>query len=164
MSTLPPTSVSGATPLTVPPPARCPVVPGATSWTSLLADTAWGMSGLGRRRVRVRQRSVGAPREGLRLVVQSYREEDVVAGRPTAYARPLASAQRGVSSEELEGGLMLDLVHFGFEAAEDEVVVIAWAEEGEPDLDFDGLEARPPRAGRLAAVEPLQRAHRHAAL
>jgi len=154
MSTLlPPDSVSAA-PLSVPPPARCPVLSGASSWTSLLADTAWGMSGLGRRRVRVRQRQQGAPRETLRLVVQSYREHDVVAGRPTPYARPLASTQRGVSSEQLKGGVLLDLVHFGIEP-DDDVVVIAWAEEGEPDLDFDGLEARPPRAARLAAVEPL---------
>jgi hypothetical protein len=152
MSSLPPSSLSGATPLTVPPPARCPALPASTSWTALLADTAWGMSRLGRRRVRVKQRSLGAPREGLRVVVQSYRECDVVAGRPTPYARPLASAQRGVSSEELKGGVLLDLVHFEDEA--DDVVVIAWTEEGEPDLDFDGLEARPPRAGRLAACEP----------
>jgi hypothetical protein len=48
---------------------------------------------------------------------------------------------------------MLDLVHF--DAEDEHVVVIAWAEEGEPDLDFDGLEARPPRGSRLAAVEPL---------
>src|SRR5262245_41131302 len=155
MSSLPPDSVNGAAPLSVPPPARCPVLSGASSWTSLLADTAWGMSGLGRRRVRVRQRQAGAPREALRLVVQSYREQDVVAGRPTAYARPLASTQRGVSSEELRGGVLLDLVHFGMEPEDDDVVVIAWAEEGEPDLDFDGLEARPPRAARLAAVEAL---------
>jgi hypothetical protein len=153
MSTLPPSSLSGAAPLSVPPPARCPALSGATSWTALLADTSWGMAGLGRRRVRVRQRSVGAPREALRLVVQSYRESDVVAGRPVSYARPLSSAQRGVTSEELKGGVLLDLVHF--EAEDDHVVVIAWAEDGEPDLDFDGLEARPPRAGRLAAVEPL---------
>jgi hypothetical protein len=152
-TTMPPSAVTGAAPLTVPPPARCPVIAGASSWTSLLADTAWGLSGLGRRRVRVRQRTVGKPVEGLRLVVQSYRESDVVAGRPTPYARPLASAQRGVSSDELKGGVLLDLVHFELEADDTQVVVIAWAEEGEPDLDFDGLEARPPRAGRLAAVE-----------
>jgi hypothetical protein len=113
------------------------------------------MAGLGRRRVRVRQRAHGAPRELLRLVVQSYRERDVVAGRPTPYARPLASAQRGVTSDELMRGVSLDLVHFELEDESDSVVVIAWAEEGEPDLDFDGLEARPPRGGRLAAVEPL---------
>jgi hypothetical protein len=86
------------------------------------------------------------------LVVQSYRECDVVAGRPAPYARPLSSAQRSVTSEELLGGVLLDLVHF--EADDEHVVVIAWSEEGEPDLDFDGLEARPPRAIRLAAVEP----------
>src|SRR4051794_19676280 len=126
MSTLPPSALSGAAPLSVPPPARCPALPGAMSWTALLADTAWGMAGLGRRRVRVRQRSLGAPREALRLVVQSYRECEVVAGRPTPYARPLSSAQRGVSSEELKGGVLLDLVHF--DADDDHVVVIAWAE------------------------------------
>ena len=153
MSSLPPSALSSATPLTVPPPARCPVLSEATSWTALLADTAWGMTGLERRRVRVKQRSQGAPREALRLVVQSYRESDVVAGRPTPYARPLASAQRGVSSEELKGGVLLDLVQFDDDA--EDVVVIAWVEDGEPDLDFDGLEARPPRACRLAAVEPF---------
>jgi hypothetical protein len=119
----------------------------------LLADTSWGLSGLGRRRVRVRQPHQGGAREGLRLVVQSYRERDVIAGRPAAYARPLASAQRAVSTDQLKGGVQLDLVQF--ENDDDDVVVIAWAEEGEPDLDYDGLEARPPRAGRLAAVEPL---------
>jgi hypothetical protein len=76
-----------------------------------------------------------------------------VAGRPTAYARPLASTQRTVSSDQLRGGIQLDLVHF--ESDDDDVVVIAWAEEGDADLDFDGLEARPPRAAALAAVEPL---------
>ena len=76
--------------------------------------------------------------------MQSYRERDVVAGRPTPYARPLASAQRSVSSDQLTGGIQLDLVQF--ESDDEDVVVIAWAEEGEPDLDFDGLEARPPRA------------------
>jgi hypothetical protein len=51
--------------------------------------------------------------------------------------------------------VQLDLVHFEAEDEDEDVVVIAWAEEGEPDLDYDGLEARPPRAARLAAVEPL---------
>jgi hypothetical protein len=152
MSTLPP-SLSIVPPVNVPMAARCPSLRGDGSWTALLADTSWGLSGLGRRRVRVRQRNQGHAREGLRLVVQSYRERDVVAGRPTPYARPLASAQRGVSSDQLTGGVQLDLVQF--ESDDDDVVVIAWAEEGEPDLDYDGLEARPPRAARLAAVESL---------
>ena len=153
MSTLPPTSLSSFPPAAMPVAVRCPALPGDMSWTALLADTSSGLSGLGRRRVRVRQRNQGGARDGLRLVVQSYRECDVVAGRPAPYARPLASAQRGVSSEQLTGGVQLDLVHF--EDEDEDVVVIAWAEEGEPDLDYDGLEARPPRAARLAAVEPL---------
>jgi hypothetical protein len=152
MSTLPPPSLS-IVPIAVPSPARCPSLPPDASWTALLADTSWELSGLGRRRVRVRQ---GGHRgaEGLRLVVQSYREQDVVAGRPAPYARPLASTQRTVSSDQLRGGVQLDLVHFESDHRDD-VVVIAWAEEGEADLDFDGLEARPPRAAALAAVEPL---------
>jgi hypothetical protein len=157
MSSLPPNASSSVAPLSVPPPARCPALPGAMSWTALLADTAWGMAGLGRRRVCVRQRPRGAARDAIRLVVQSYRERDVVVGRPTPYARPLASAQRGVTTEQLASGVLLDLVHFEHSgvALDDDVVVIAWAEEGEPDLDFDGLEARPPRGGRLAVVEAL---------
>jgi len=159
MSTVPPTA-SGSIPPPNPLAARCPALSDAASWTALLADTAGGLSGLGRHRVRVRQpvsaagahlRSATA--EGLRLVVQSYRERDVKAGRPLAYARPLSSAQRAVSADQLRFGVQLDLVHF--EDHEEDVVVIAWAEEGEPDLDFDGLEARPPRSARWAAVEPL---------
>ena len=90
-------------------------------------------------------------------MVQSYRERDVLAGRPVPYARPLASTQRAVSADQLRFGVQLDLVHFedAEDAEADEVVVIAWAEVGEPDLDFDGLEARPPRSARWAAVEPL---------
>src|SRR5262249_21249258 len=115
-----------------------------------------GLTGLGRRRVRVRQHpSANAP-EGLRLVVQSYRERDVSAGRPHAYARPLASAQRAVSADQLRFGVQLDLVHFEqHDEHDEEVIVIAWAEEGDPDLAFDGREPRPPRSARWAAVEPL---------
>ena len=123
------------------------------SWTALLADTSWGLGSLDRRRVRVRHPQGGKSGEALRLVVQSYREHDVVAGRPTAYARPLASAQRAVSTDQLRGGIQLDLVHFDGEG--DDVVVIAWTEEGDADLDFDGLEARPSRGSHLAAVEAL---------
>lgn len=86
--------------------------------------------------------------------MQSYRERDVSAGRPLAYARPLSSAQRAVSPDQLRYGIQLDLVHFE-DQDDDDVVVIAWAEEGEPDLDFDGLEARPPRSARWASVEAL---------
>jgi len=154
MSTLPPTSPSSVPPLPIPMAARCPALTADASWTALLADTSSGLRGLERRRVRVRQPlSTNAP-EGFRLVVQSYREREVIAGRPASYARPLASAQRAVSADQLRYGVQLDLMHFEGDEDED-VVVIAWAEEGEPDLDYDGLEARPPRSARWAAVEPL---------
>jgi hypothetical protein len=156
MSSMPPSA-----PGSIPPPnhlaARCPALSDTASWTALLADTSDSLNGLGRRRVRVRQpvghRASVSSHEGLRLVVQSYRERDVAAGRPLSYARPLASAQRAVSQDQLRFGVQLDLVHF--EDDDDDVVVIAWSEEGEPDLDFDGLEVRPPRSARWAAVEPL---------
>jgi hypothetical protein len=153
MSTVPPSRASLVPSFAIPAAARCPSLPAGASWTALLADTSWGLSGLGRRRVRVRQRPASSASEALRLVVQSYRERDVIAGRPGPYARPLASAQRAVSRDQLMHGIQLDLVHFEDHA--DDVVVIAWAEEGEADLDYDGLEARPPRAAALAAVEPL---------
>jgi hypothetical protein len=152
MSTLPPRSPSTYPPVA----ARCPALPADMSWTSLLADTSVGLGGLERRRVRVRQPVSGAP-EGLRLVVQSYRERDVIAGRPLSHARPLAAAQRTVSADQLSYGVQLDLMHFEpGDDQEEDVVVIAWAEEGAPDLDYDGLEARPPRSARWAAVEPLR--------
>jgi hypothetical protein len=66
----------------------------------------------------------------------------------------VASTQRAVSVEELDDGVQLDLVHF--DADEEEITVIAWAEEGQPDLDYDGLEARPPIDARLATVAPLR--------
>jgi hypothetical protein len=152
MSSLPPASLS-LPPSRLPAPARYRALPGDASWTALLADTTWGMSGLARHRVRVRQAFTTPPPEGLRLVVQSYRPADVASGRPSAYARPLASAQRAVSHEELSSGVQLDLVHFG--DWDDEPLVIAWTEAGEPDLDYDGLEARPPASVRLARVDAL---------
>ena len=152
MSTVPPTA-SGSIPPPNPLAARCPALSDAASWTWLLAVTEWGLSGLGRSRVRVHQRVTHTSPEGLRLVVQSYRECDVIAGRPRPYARPLASAQRSVSSDQLHFGVQLDLVNF--EGDDDDVVVIAWMEDGDSDLDFDGLQARPPRSARWAAVEPL---------
>jgi hypothetical protein len=153
MSTLPPTAPSSVPPLSIPVAARCPALLADSSWTALLADTSSGLRGLARRRVRVRQPASSSAPEGLRLVVQSYREREVIAGRPASYARPLASAQRAVSADQLRYGVQLDLMQF--ESGDEDVVVIAWAEEGEPDLDYDGLQARPPRSARWAAVEPL---------
>lgn len=131
--------------------ARFPSLPADSSWTALLAATEWGVSSLGRRHVCIRHRLV--PSEGLhRLVVQCYRESDTFDGRPGRYARPLGSAQRSVSALELARGVQVDLVHFESED-EDDVVVVAWVEPGDTELEYDGLAARPGEDTILAHVE-----------
>jgi len=83
--------------------------------------------------------------ERFRLIVQSY-EAGAVGddGYPAADARPLASTQLSVSSEELHRGVSVDVLHVGAgEMPEKGRVVVAWAEPGQPDLEFDGLMARP---------------------
>lgn len=150
MTTLapPPPSLSAA-----PPPlsTRFPSLPADSSWTALLAATEWGVNRLGRQQVWVRHRVV--PTEGwLRLIVQCYREADLVEGRPGRYARPLGSAQRTVSAVELARGVRVDVVHFESEDDAD-VAVIAWAEPGDAELEYDGLELRPSAETPLAAVE-----------
>jgi hypothetical protein len=149
MSSLPPPA--SLTPSGTALSARFPSLPADSSWTALLAATAWGVSSLGRRHVCVRQR-LAAGEAPLRLVVQCYRESDTFDGRPGRYARPLGSAQRSVSATELTRGVQVDLVHFESEDADD-VVVVAWVEPGEPDLEYDGLEARPSADTELARVE-----------
>ena len=69
-------------------------VHGAESWTSLVATTM-GLDSLGRLRIVVRAKSVGLERG--RLVVQAF-------AKAGTEARPLASAQRAVSREQLLGG------------------------------------------------------------
>lgn len=61
-----------------------------------------------------------------------------------AHARPLASAQRSVTPEELARGVAVDVVDVG-EAANDSAVIVAWLERGSADLDFDARRARPSR-------------------
>ncbi|MFZ5895914.1 MAG: hypothetical protein ACOY0T_32965 [Myxococcota bacterium] len=118
---------------------------GAGSWMALVAATTIGLSAVQRVRAAV---TVGS-RESLpsvsgeyRLIVQSYSASNVVDGRPLAHARPLASAQRSVTPEELARGVDVDVVDVG-EPANDSAVIVAWLERGSADLDFDGRRARP---------------------
>lgn len=120
---------------------------GTGSWMALVAATTIGLSAVQRVRAEV---SVG-PRDALpkvsgeyRLVVQSYSASNIVDGRPLAHARPLASAQRAVTPEELANGVAVDVVDVG-EPANDSAVIVAWLERGSADLDFDGRRARPSR-------------------
>jgi hypothetical protein len=88
-----------------------------------------------------------------RLVVQSYARGSVPAGNlPGLRQKPLASAQRSVTAEELSRGVAVDVVRVG-EQADPSHVIVAWIEQGEADLEFDGAEARPQRATLYGASE-----------
>jgi len=92
-----------------------------------------------------------------RLIVQVYPRRAVVGGRVQAWARPTASAQRAVTREDLAGGIPVGLVNFGRASADahDQGVVVAWLEDGAPDLDLDGIDAR-PRTGAPWAVAAMR--------
>jgi hypothetical protein len=94
-----------------------------------------------------------------RLIVQSYSPANIVDGVPRAHARPLASAQRSVTAEELSQGVAVDVVELGGHDT-DSPVLVAWLERGAADLDFDGRRARPRRdAFRGVASAKSEQAH-----
>jgi hypothetical protein len=71
--------------------------------------------------------------EGMRLVVQTYDAEE---------GRALGAIQRVVTPAELARGLSVDIPHM---PSAEEPYVVAWVERGAPDLEHDGLDARPKR-------------------
>jgi hypothetical protein len=82
--------------------------------------------------------------EQLRLVVQSYSASSVDAdGVPVRGARPLGSMQRAVSSDELQDGLVVQVVQLDEASQARDAIVVAWVEKGEPNLEFDARTARP---------------------
>jgi hypothetical protein len=107
----------------------------AGSWLALLAAATLG-DGASTVHAEVRADSV---RDGAyRLVVQSYDRADA--------ARPVGSVQRAVTADELRNGVHVNLVELrGSQAARGAAapVIVAWIEAGEPNLEFDGLTARP---------------------
>jgi hypothetical protein len=113
------------------------------SWMSLLAATSLGITGADWVRTRI---SAGEDLgDGdLRLIVQSYRK-DKLDGQdlPQAYAEPLASTQRSITAEELKKGINVSLLQMPVADPDADSVVVAWVEQGVPNLDFDALEARP---------------------
>ena len=115
----------------------------ALSWTSLVATTL-GLDDFGR--VRVIVRADVAELEGCHLVVQCYTSDSIRGGLPAAHERPLAAAQRAIDSEQLRRGVEVVLVHSGIPLDDQGCVVVAWVESGVPDLDYDGLRARPAGA------------------
>ena len=100
-----------------------------SSWMSLLSELTLG-AGAGTVHARVRAHAP-AWRDPLRLIVQAY-----------AARRPIGSVQRSVTPAELQQGVNVEVPHL---AARDEPRVVAWVERGAPDLENDGLTARPAR-------------------
>ncbi len=132
---------------------------GVGSWTSFLAATTLGVTGAST----VRAEVIAADAEltegrDYRLVVQSY-DGPASGSRSAGRSRPVASTQRSVTAAELRRGVRVDLLELRHAATEpvctsrtsDDAargslaknLVIAWVEEGKPDLEYDARRARP---------------------
>jgi hypothetical protein len=129
----------------------------AGSWIALVAATTLG-DAAGAVRAEVRAQGLSEGRV-YRLVVQSF--ERGTSDGPERNARPIGSAQRAVTADELRHGVHVSLLELRHDAASDATpakpVVMAWIEAGEPDLEFDGRTAR-PQPGSVYGVarrEPL---------
>lgn len=118
----------------------------SASWMALVAATTLGLGDFGHLRAEISGDASAAPEggapSGYRLVVQAYSPDSIDGDLPTARAKPLSSVQRAVTSAELQRGLSVDLVQLGA-ASHRPAVIIAWVEPGQPDLKFDGRQARP---------------------
>jgi hypothetical protein len=113
----------------------------AGSWLALLAATTLGD---GADTLQADVRADGLRDGAYRLVVQSY--DAGLGGVPGQDARPVGSTQRAVTADELRSGVRVNLLEL--RAREDQAstgrpMVVAWIEAGEPDLEFDGRQARP---------------------
>lgn len=131
---------------------------------SLVAATALGLTDVEAVRARIVSEPVLDPgADSWRLVVQSYSSKSLAErGLPDAYARPRTSTQRAITAEELRQGVDVRIVDIEGGDFADRVVV-AWVEPGAPDLEFDGMRARPPAGayygvGRMASAEVVLRA------
>jgi hypothetical protein len=102
--------------------------------------------------LRAEVRADGLSDGDYRLVVQSY--EGNGGKVPGRQGRPIGSTQRSVTADELRAGVLVRLVEMrgrAGAAASDVPFVVAWVEAGGPDLEFDGLTAR-PRPGSVYGV------------
>lgn len=124
------------------------------SWMALVAATTMGLGQVDRVRAQVSADTASLGTSGrYRLVVQSYERDSVPSGNmPNARQKPLASAQRSVTAEELSRGVAVDVLRVG-ESLGDSQVIVAWIEQGEANLEFDGAEARPSAAALYGASD-----------
>ncbi|RYE91593.1 MAG: hypothetical protein EOO75_08540 [Myxococcales bacterium] len=119
------------------------------SWLSLLARTTLGVERVATVMVEV---SLGKTRLGAgsyRLVVQSYRSQNVRG------ARPLGSVQRVVTAAEIKRGVRLSMVELGATST-DEPYLVAWLEAGDSALEFDARRARPARGALVAMARAVR--------
>lgn len=112
----------------------------AGSWLALLAAATLGDAA---DTVRAEVRAEGLADDGgvYRLVVQSY--DSGTGGVPGPSLRPVGSAQRAVTADELRQGVQISLIEFRAPSEGEQPLVVAWIEAGQPDLEFDGRTARP---------------------
>jgi hypothetical protein len=126
------------------------------SWMALVAATTIGLGQLERVRAEVSADTAmlsGTSDARYRLVVQSYARDSVAGGNmPGSRQKPLASAQRSVTAEELSRGVAVDVLRVG-ETLDPSQVIVAWLEQGEANLEFDGAEARPAAGALYGASE-----------
>ena len=117
------------------------------TWMALLAGSTVGVEGVNEVRAEIRSSTGGVSwSEGpCRLVVQAYPAGSFDArALPRHALRPCAAAQRSVSAAELERGVRVQLLQLAERASRGgRAALLAWVEPGLPDLEFDGLTARP---------------------
>jgi hypothetical protein len=115
---------------------------GGSSWMAILAATTLGAVGASTVRASVRADLPGLSGDDtFRLVVQTYHARD---GRPPRRgARPIGSMQRRVSVAELRAGIQVSVLELQTDLDEELPVVVAWIDDGEADLEFEGRLARP---------------------
>jgi hypothetical protein len=119
----------------------------SASWLSLVAATTDGLKATRtvRARIRARIRADQSSPGPMRLVVHSYEAHQLRDGtHPGDESRPRASSQRAVTREQLQRGIIVDMLPVGAgDIDESGLVVFAWLEKGRPDLEYDALLARP---------------------
>lgn len=106
------------------------------SWMSLLSTLTLG-AGAGAVRAQLRAEDVQTAGNRLRLVVQAYDEDE---------GRTVGAIQRAVTPAELKNGVSVDVPHVASSA---DPLVVAWVERGAPDLEHDGLDAKPKRGSLI---------------
>jgi hypothetical protein len=123
---------------------KATVLKSAVSWLSLVAATTAGLGPSAMVRARVRA-NIADDDNSLRLVVHSYLPDQLKEGLiPSSVEKPVASAQRAVTSEELKRGVVVEMrQRTNVRQSVQRPVVIAWVERGKPNLAFDACLARP---------------------